>query len=131
MKSPPIRVLIADGDPLVCRALTHLLSRSASVDIIATSSDRDEVLELVGRLNPAVALVDAHAVRMDGLDVIRSLSRLYPATRVVVLGIYPTMRDHALIAGACRFLLKDCSAAALVEAIGLAASGECAANEPE
>jgi DNA-binding NarL/FixJ family response regulator len=130
MKSPPIRVLIADGDPLVCRALTHLLTRSPSVDVIATSSDRDEVLELAGRLNPAVALVDAHTVRMDGLDVTRTISRLHPTTRVVALGVYPTMRDQAIIAGACRFLLKDCSGVALVEAIRLAASGECGANRP-
>src|SRR5436309_10255 len=125
MKSGPIGVLIADGDPLVCRALAHLLGNSASVKVVATCSDRDEVLELTERFRPAVTLVDAYTARLDGLDVTRSLSSLFPATRVIVLGLYATMRDPALLAGACRFLLKDSGGETLVEAIRLAASGEC------
>ncbi len=125
MKSAPIRVLIADGDPLVCRALARLLGSSALVEVIAASADRDEVLELAARLHPAVALADARITQPDGMDVARSLSQGFPATRVIVLGVYATMRDQALIAGACRFLLKDCSSDTLVEAIRLAARGEC------
>ena len=132
MTSAPIRVLIADSDPLVCRALARLLRNSADVEVIATSADRDEVLDLAGQLHPAVALVDAHTARldgMDGMDVTRILSHRFPATRVISLGIYATMRDQALIAGACRFLLKDCSGDTLVEAIRLAASGQCEAKD--
>lgn len=130
MNDAPMRVLIADGDPLVCRALARLLHKSASVEVVATSSDRDEVVELAGRLRPVVTLVDAYTARLDGMDVTRTLARLFPATRVIVLGVYATMREEALLAGACRFLLKDCSGEALVEAIRLAASGECKAKMP-
>jgi len=130
MKIAPIGVLIADGDPLVCRGLARLLLNNASLEVVGTSSDLDEVVELTGRLRPAVTLVDAHTARLDGLDVTRSLSRLFPATRVIVLGVYATMRDQALLAGACRFLLKDCSGEVLVEAIRLAANGECGADKP-
>ena len=126
--STPIRVLIADGDPLVGRALARLLRNSAGVEVIATSADRDEVLELAGRLHPGVALIDGRTARLDGMDVTRSLSHSFPATRVIILGIYATMRNQALTAGACRFVLKDCSRDTLVEAIQLAASGVCEAN---
>lgn len=135
MKNAPIRVLIADGDPLVGRALGRLLRNRGDVEVIATSTDRDEVLALAGQFRPAVALVDGRTVRldgvdgMDGLDVTRSLSHEFPGTRVIILGVYATVRDRALIAGACRFLLKDCSGDTLVEAIRLAANGECEANE--
>ena len=135
MKSPPIRVLIADGDPLVCRALVRLLHDCVDVEVIATAKDEDEVLELAGQLHPAVALVDARAGRMgmstawvDGMKATQSLCRQLPATRVIILGIYATMREQALSAGACRFLLKDCSRDMLVEAIRLAASGQCETN---
>ena len=128
MKNVPIRVLIADGDPLVCRALARLLGNNSNVEVIATSVDRDEVLELVGQFHPAVAVVDAHTARLDGMDLTRSLSHSFPATRVIILGVYATMREQALSAGACRFLLKDCSGDTLVEAIRLAASGECHSN---
>ncbi len=135
MKSAPIRVLIADGNPLVCRALARLLGNSAGVEVIATSVDQDEVLDLTDRLHPDVALVDARAARlgdtsrMDGMEVTRCLCHMSPAARVIVLGIYATMRNQALTAGACRFLLKDCSRDTLVEAIRLAANGECETNK--
>ena len=128
MKSASIRVLVADGDPLVCRALARLLGDGAGVEVIATSADRDEVLALAGRLRPAVALVGANMARMDGLDamkVTQTLCQQLPATRVIILGVYDTLRDEALRAGACRFLLKDGGREALVAAVRLAASGEC------
>src|SRR5437588_278279 len=83
------------------------------------SNSRDEVLELAGRLQPVVTLVDAHMGRLDGLHglgVTQRLCHQFPATRVIVLGVYVTLREAALSAGACRFLLKDCSADVLVEA---------------
>lgn len=127
-KIKPISLVIADGDPLVCRALARLLGNSAEVEVVATSSDLSEALELVGRLNPTVVLVDAHTVHLDGVDLTRSLTQRFPHTRVIVLGVYQTLRGEALGAGACRFLLKDAGRTALVEAIRLVAIGECEAN---
>lgn len=125
MKNAPVRVLIADGDPLVCRALARLLGNNADVEVVATAVDRNEVLELAGQFRPAVALVDAHTPRMDGMDVTRRLYERFPETRVIILGVYEALRDEALRAGACHFLLKDGGRAALVAAIQLAASGQC------
>ncbi len=130
-KREPISVLVADGDLLVCRALARLLGNSADVEVVATALDEAEVLERAGQFRPAVAIVDARTTQMDGMDVTRRLSRRFPATRVVVLGVYSTMREEALSSGACRFLLKDSSGDELVEAIRLAANGECQANETD
>jgi len=131
MKSAPIRVLIADSDPLVGRALARLLHDSVEVEVVATAKAEDEVLDLAGRFHPAVALVDARTGRtgrLDGIKVTQSLCRQLPVTRVIILGVYATMREPALTAGACRFLLKDCSRDTLVAAIRLAASGKCEAK---
>jgi two-component system response regulator DesR len=125
MKNAAVRVLIADGDLLVSRALERLLGNSADVEVIATSADRDEVLEMALKYRPAVALVDAHTARLDGMAVTRILSQCCPETPIIILGIYETMRDEALASGACRFLLKDCPGDILVEAIRLAARGKC------
>ena len=121
----PIRVLIADGDPLVCRALVRLLQDVADLEIVATAGTGERVLELAIQLQPAVAVVDAHTARMDGLAVTRSLGRQVPATRVVVVSVYAMLGEAALAAGACRFLLKDGSREELVAAIRLAALGQC------
>jgi DNA-binding NarL/FixJ family response regulator len=130
----PIRVLIADGDPLVSRALVNLLHNSTQVDVIATAADGGEALALAREFAPAIALVDSWTNgghRLDGIKLIRRLCRQSPATRIVALGVFAMMRDQALAAGACRFLLKDCSRDTLVAAILLAASGHCEVNGPE
>jgi DNA-binding NarL/FixJ family response regulator len=128
MRSPqpaPIRVLIADGDPRVGRALGRLLHDAVEVEVVATATDGPAILEYGRRLQPAVAIVDAGTARFDGLALTRSLCQQTPAARVVVLSVYATLRDPAFAAGACRFLLKDCSRAELVAAIRGAARGQC------
>ena len=131
MKSAPIRVLIADGDPLVCRALARWLHDRIDVEVIATAHDDDAVLALAGQFHPAVAVIDARTGRagqLDGIQVTQRLGRQVPPTRVILLGLYATTREQALSAGACRFLLKDGSRDALVAAIRWAARGECEAR---
>jgi DNA-binding NarL/FixJ family response regulator len=125
----PIRVLIADGDPRVGRALERLLRDAAEVEVVAIATDGETTPELAIRLQPAVAIIDAWTSRLDGLEVTRSLRQAVPATQVVVVGIYAAFREPALAAGACRFLLKDCGRDELITAIRLAAQEQCQAPE--
>ena len=129
IKSEPIRVLIVDGDPLICRALVRLLRDAPDVEVVATATDASVTLELAEQFQPAVALLDAGTARLDGMTLTRSLRQQAPATRVVMLSVYATMRDPSLAAGACRFLLKDCGRDELVGAIRLAARGRCQSDE--
>jgi DNA-binding NarL/FixJ family response regulator len=123
----PIRVLIADGDPLVGRALLHLLQDIGDMKVVALAADGWAALEIAGRLQPAVMVIDARTARLDGLALTRRLRERRPAPRVVVVSVYATFRDQALAAGACQFLLKDCSRDALSAAIRRAAWGHCEA----
>jgi DNA-binding NarL/FixJ family response regulator len=131
IKRKPIRVLIVDGDPLICRALVRLLKDALDVEIIATATDASVTLELAEQFQPAVALLDAGTARLDGMTLTRSLRQHAPATRIVMLSVYATRRDHALAAGACRFLLKDSGRDKLVAAIHLAARGQCQSSGEE
>jgi len=118
-----------DGDPLICRALVRLLQDAPDVEVVATATDASVTLELAEQFQPAVALLDAGTARLDGMTLTRSLRQQAPATRVVMLSVYATMRDPSLAVGACRFLLKDCGRDELVGAIRLAARGRCQSDE--
>ena len=124
----PIRVLIADGDPLVGRALLHLLQDVGDMEVVALAADGGAALEIAGRLRPAVMVIDAQSARLDGLALTRRLRERRPAPRVVVVSVYEMFRDPALAAGACQFLLKDCSRDELSAAIRRAEQGQCAAH---
>ena len=122
----PIRVLIVDGNPLVCRALVRLLEDAAGMEVVATATDGAAALQVAGQLHPDVVLVDVQTIEdVDGLELVRSLRQQAAPARVVALGVYEGFRDQALAAGACRFLLKDCSRDELAQVLHLAVRGQC------
>jgi DNA-binding NarL/FixJ family response regulator len=125
IKRQRIRVLIVDGDPLICRALVRLLQDAPDVGIVATATDAVDTLQLAEQFQPAVALLDSGTAQLDGMTLTRSLRHQAPAIRVVILSVYATMRGPSLAAGACRFLLKDSGRDELLAAIRLAARGQC------
>jgi DNA-binding NarL/FixJ family response regulator len=130
----PVRVLVADGDPLLRRALVRLLQDTPAVEIVAVAADGAATLALALQLQPAVTILDARLVQPDGMVLIRHLRLLTQAPRIVVLSVYATVREQALAAGACQFLLKDCGREPLVAAILRAAQGHCQAlanNSPD
>lgn len=91
------RVVLADDDVLLREGLASLLGRSGLV-VVGQASDADELLQLVGQLEPDLALVD---IRMppkhstEGLEAARVIQRDFPRTAVVVLSAYVEV-EHAM-----------------------------------
>jgi DNA-binding NarL/FixJ family response regulator len=116
---------VADGDPLVSRALVRLLQDAPAVEIVAVAADGVAALTHALQLQPAVAVLDMRTAQPDDMVLLRHLRLLAQAPRIVVLSVYETCREQALTAGACQFLLKDCGREPLVAAILRAAQGHC------
>ena len=123
-----MRVLVTDRDGIVCRALARMLNGISDIEVVATTSDMADCFAVAGRLQPDIVLVDVQSFQSDGWDWLGVIHRMRvqaPAAQVIVLSIYATLRSEALAAGACRFLLKDCSRNDLAAAIRLADQGQC------
>jgi DNA-binding NarL/FixJ family response regulator len=105
-------VVLADDDVLLREGLASLLDRSG-LEVVGQANDAAELLELVGRLRPELAVVD---IRMppkhstEGLEAARVIQQDYPETAVVVLSAHAEV-EHAmdLMAGGHRtgYLLKN------------------------
>lgn len=121
----PIRILIAEGNPGISQALRRLLGQVADIDIVGVAATGAEALQLAAQAPPTVALVDVALPPLDGRRVIAQLLQRFPSMVIVALAVYPTTRDEALAAGACRFLLLDAPPAELLAAIRAAAQREC------
>jgi DNA-binding NarL/FixJ family response regulator len=87
----------ADYYILLREGLASLLERSG-FEVIGQASNADELIELVRRHRPELALVD---IRMppgystEGLDAARAIKREFPETAVVVLSAHVEV-DHAM-----------------------------------
>jgi DNA-binding NarL/FixJ family response regulator len=121
-----IRLLIADDHPVVRDGLRGMVAAEADLEVVGEAGNGLEVLALVPRVRPDVALVDLRMPELDGVATIRALRQRHPEVRVLVLTTFDTERDvvSAIEAGATGYLLKDAPRAELFRAIRSAARGE-------
>jgi DNA-binding NarL/FixJ family response regulator len=124
--SSPIRVLIADDDPLVRSGLSLLLTATEDIRVVGESADGTEVGPAVDAYKPDLVLMDIRMPRMDGIAATESLRARERAPEVMVLTTFDADEHvlRALRAGAAGFLLKDTPPQEIVAAIRKVAAGE-------
>jgi DNA-binding NarL/FixJ family response regulator len=99
-----------------------VLEATGTVEVVAEAESGEQAIELAGRHDPDVVLMD---VRMPGMDGIEA-TRLMPRQKVLILTTFG-LDDYiieALRAGASGFLLKDAPVEELVRAIRTVAAGD-------
>jgi PAS domain S-box-containing protein len=111
------RVLLADDDPGVVKALERVLSFDC--DIVEVVDDGSKVAEAARRLQPIVTVVDLNLPDMSGLEVCRRILRANPRAKVIVITamIDDGIRAEALAAGAAAFVSKLMAGNELIDAI--------------
>ncbi|HEY6593788.1 MAG TPA: response regulator transcription factor [Asanoa sp.] len=122
----PVRVLLADDQPLLRTGFRMVLGAESDLDIVGEAGDGAEALELSRRLLPDVVLMDIRMPRMDGVAATRAIVDARLPVRVLILTTFD-LDEYvlgALRAGASGFLTKDVPADDLVNAIRTVAAGE-------
>lgn len=115
----PIRVLLADDDPLVLAGLTMMLGGASQILVIGEAHDGQDVLRAVDLHHPDVVLMDIRMPRLDGIAATRLLHAGASPPQVIVLTTFHAdeLVLRALQAGAAGYLLKDTPPHQIVAAI--------------
>jgi len=124
-QAAPLRVIIADDDPLARRMLRDLL-QEAGMRVVAEAPDGREAVELACYYRPDVVVMDLIMPGVDGLAATRQIAESAPDVKVVIL---TSSEDDdvgmmTLYAGAVGFLSKDVGAEALAQALRHVHQGE-------
>jgi len=126
MTGRPLRVLLADDEPLFRATIRELVDATPGLTVVGEAATGREAVTLAAARRPDVVLMD---VRMPGLDGIAATARITeagPTPKVLVLTTFD-LDDHvdrALRAGASGFVLKDIAPPRLLDAIHTVAAGE-------
>jgi DNA-binding response OmpR family regulator len=97
MKAVDERVLVVDDEPDVCRLVTYSLGKAGfQTESAATAS---EALLAVGRMRPAVIVLDVGLPDMSGIEVCKRLRANQDLATVGILMLTALGADHDRIAG--------------------------------
>ncbi|MBS0406257.1 MAG: response regulator transcription factor [Proteobacteria bacterium] len=123
---PPLRLLVADDQPIIRRGLALMLDAEDDIEVVGQAADGQQALELAHALHPDVVVMDLHMPRVGGVAATRLLSAQLPRVAVVVL---TTFDDDELVfeavrAGARAYLLKDAAEAEVLETVRAVHRGE-------
>jgi DNA-binding NarL/FixJ family response regulator len=112
-------IVLADDHQVVRLGLRTLFDAEPDFSVIGEAADGLEAKQLVERLRPNVLIVDLMMPGINGLEVVRQVSRQYPQTRVIILSMHSDEAYvlEALRSGAAAYVLKESRAGDIIQAV--------------
>ena len=113
----PVRVVIADDDPVILDYLVDLVG--ASFHVVGTAKDGRELVEAVKQLAPSVVVADVAMPHASGIEAAKQITGLHHSPKVVLLSGYTddALVDAAFEAGASAYVGKLSAFTDLIPAI--------------
>ncbi|MFE5668585.1 response regulator [Streptomyces niveus] len=126
MTNGPVRVVLADDQPLVRSGLRLVMADHPDLEVVGEAATGGEAVQLVQDTRPEVVVMDIRMPGMDGIEATRLITAGPTATRVLVLTTFD--EDEyvygALRAGASGFVVKDMALNDILAAIRVVAVGD-------
>jgi DNA-binding NarL/FixJ family response regulator len=114
-----ITVLIAEDHMIVREGFRKMLELENDFDIVGEAQDGRQAVALVKKFHPQVVLMDIAMPLLNGLEALRQVLKVAPATKVIMLSAHSddAYVKNATDSGALGFLLKQTSAHDVCRAI--------------
>lgn len=126
MSTAPIRVLIADGQPIVLEGLRGVLRQHPGIQIVGEAIDGVETIDKTVSVEPDVVVMDLRLPRIDGLTVLRSIQTRVPKAKVILFASSESKEEfvEAMKLGCRGVLLKDGPTSLIEKSIQKVYAGE-------
>ena len=120
-----LKVLVADDHQLMLAAVRIALDNADDIEIVGEAKAGQEVLPLVGRTSPDVALLDLRMPGMDGLRCLELLHERHPSVKPIVFSGNddPAAVEACFARGAVAFIQKTIDPADLAAVVRQAVTG--------
>ena len=122
----PIRIVLGEDHALMRVGTRRILEQHEDLVVVGEGGNGQQVVDLIERLQPDVAILDIRMPGLTGIEVVRLAGERSPGTKTLVLTAYDD--DEFILAlmeaGATGYLLKTAKASELVEAVRSVHLGE-------
>ena len=118
-RTQPVRVLIADDEPLFVETVEALLADDDRVEVVGTARNGQDAVDLATALGPDLTVMDISMPVLDGIEAARRIRLEQPSACILILtgSSISADVDRARQAGVAGFLTKDRLGTQLVDAI--------------
>ena len=106
MDEAPLKLLIADDEPLAAERLQLMLAQCSGVDLVGSASDGEGAVRMADALAPDLLLLDIEMPGLDGIDVARTLAAKRPSPAVVFITAFDQFAVAAFEVEAVDYLMK-------------------------
>ena len=115
----PKRVLIADDNKFVRRAIRTLLTKWPNVEVCAETDDGRKTVDTALALRPDLLILDVRMPQLNGIEVASILKKSLPEAKTILFTMYSDQigTDLASAAGVTVVLPKLDGLPALVKAL--------------
>src|SRR5881398_43843 len=120
-----IRIVLVDDHAVVRSGLRLLLDGQEDIEVVGEAGNAKDAIFAVRALKPDVILLDVVMPGESGIDVLPSLLKESPQTKVLVLSMQddPSYVREAFAAGASGYVLKEAADEEVVAAVREIANG--------
>ncbi len=120
-----ISILIVDDHRVVLDGLRLLLETKGDIKVVGEAVTGREAVQKARELKPDIVIMDIAMPELNGIEAAQQISKLFPATRIIVLSMHSTTEHvmRALKAGAQGYLLKESTGAELMDAVQAVSAG--------
>ncbi|MBX2906711.1 MAG: response regulator transcription factor [Taibaiella sp.] len=119
------RILLVDDHAIVIEGIAALLSGVPGVEVVGKAADGQAALQLLETIAADVLITDHSMEGMDGLMLVRTVKKLYPHIKVIVLTMHdePAIVNEVLRAGVDSYILKKYTHSELQMALDVVKEG--------
>jgi DNA-binding NarL/FixJ family response regulator len=125
------KILLVDDHPMVREWLATLINQQPDLEVCGEADNAPKALELVGQVNPNVAMVDISMEGGSGIELIKNIKSSHPDVLVIVLSMHDEAlyAERALRAGARGYIMKREATKGVLQAIRCVLSGKLYLSE--
>ncbi len=104
-----IKLVIADDHNLFRKGMTAMLNQISDFELIGEAANGKELLDLLAKVKPDIALLDLQMPVMDGVETTEQIQMRYPNLKVIIVSMHEEDRFiiHLLEKGFNGYFLKD------------------------
>ena len=114
-----VTVMLIDDHTLIRETWRALLNTVKNIEIVAESGDGHLALEMARTTRPDIVLLDINMLPVNGIEVLKMIRKLSPASRVIVVSMHsqPVYAKKMLRLGAKGYVTKNSPLNELLDAI--------------